>query len=169
MDSIWKKNAPQVRFEALDGNKSTDVLIIGGGIAGILCAYKLKTAGVDCMLVEATELSGGITKNTTAKITLAHGFLYDKLIRRFGEEKARLYAEAQTQAGKEFFAGLMHRMMKDGHKHAGFELTPEMMQMLGGFTVLRLSSMMGMANISFTKEELLKMNKQLNRIRKPKN
>ena len=43
-----------------------------------------------------------------------------------------------------------------------------MMQMLGGFTVLRLTSMIGMVNISFTKEELLKMNKQLNRIRKPK-
>ncbi len=42
------------------------------------------------------------------------------------------------------------------------------MDMLGGFSVLRLSSMMGMMNISFTKEELLKMNKQLNRIRKPK-
>ena len=42
------------------------------------------------------------------------------------------------------------------------------MQMMGGFTVLRLSGMLGMANISFTKEELLKMNKQLNRIRKPK-
>ena len=42
------------------------------------------------------------------------------------------------------------------------------MQMLGGFSVLRLSSMMGMMNISFTKEELLKMNRQLNRIRKPK-
>ena len=38
----------------------------------------------------------------------------------------------------------------------------------GGFSVLRLSSMMGMMNISFTKEELLKMNKQLNRIKKPK-
>ena len=42
------------------------------------------------------------------------------------------------------------------------------MEMLGGFTVLRLSSMMGMMNISFTKEELLKMNKKLNRIKKPK-
>ena len=44
-----------------------------------------------------------------------------------------------------------------------------LMDMMGGFTVLRLSSMMGMMNISFTKEELLKMNKQLNRIKKPKN
>ena len=52
---------------------------------------------------------------------------------------------------------------------AGFELGPEMMQMMGGFTVLRLTSMIGMLNISFTKEELLKMNKQLNRIKKPKN
>ena len=43
-----------------------------------------------------------------------------------------------------------------------------LMEMMGSFTVLRLSSMMGMANITFTKEELLKMNRQLNRIRKPK-
>ena len=44
-----------------------------------------------------------------------------------------------------------------------------MMEMLGGFSVLRLSSMMGMMGVTFTKEELLKMNKKLNRIRKPKN
>ena len=58
-------------------------------------------------------------------------------------------------------------------KSGGFEVDLKadsgLMQMMGGFTVLRLSSMMGMMNISFTKEELLKMNKQLNRIRKPKN
>ena len=43
-----------------------------------------------------------------------------------------------------------------------------MSMMLGSFTVLRLSSMMGMANLSFTKEELLDINAQLNKIRKPK-
>ena len=41
-------------------------------------------------------------------------------------------------------------------------------QMLGGFTVLRMTSMLGMVNVSLTKEELLKLNKQLNMIRKPK-
>jgi len=50
----------------------------------------------------------------------------------------------------------------------GFELSEDMMQMMGGFTVLRLTSLVSMMNISFTKEELLKMNRQLNRIRKPK-
>ncbi len=102
MESIWEKNATRVRFDILKENKSTDVLIIGGGIAGILCAYKLKNAGVDCLLVEATEICGGITKNTTAKITLQHGLIYDKMIRRFGENTARLYAEAQEKACKEY-------------------------------------------------------------------
>ena len=52
---------------------------------------------------------------------------------------------------------------------AGFEIQDSMKQMMGGFTVLRLTSMMGMMNLNFTKEELLEMNRQLNKIRKPKN
>ena len=102
MESVWEKTAAKPRFDALDGNKSTDVLIIGGGIAGILCAYQLKNAGVDCMLAEAVEICGGITKNTTAKITLGHALIYDKMIKRFGENKARLYAEAQSKAIREY-------------------------------------------------------------------
>ncbi|MBQ7333074.1 MAG: FAD-binding oxidoreductase, partial [Clostridia bacterium] len=102
MESIWKKSAPKVDFEALNGKKSTDVLIVGGGIAGILCAYKLKNAGVDCILAEADRICNGITKNTTAKITIAHGLIYDKLIKRFGEDRARLYLEAQLRAVEEY-------------------------------------------------------------------
>ena len=48
------------------------------------------------------------------------------------------------------------------------KLSKEMMQMLNGFTVLRLTGLVSMVGLEFTKEELLKMNKQLNRIRKPK-
>lgn len=102
MGSIWQNNADRVRFNSLDGGKDTDVLIIGGGIAGLLCAYKLKNAGVDCLLAEAEEICGGITKNTTAKITLGHGLIYDKMIKRFGEERTRLYAEAQLKAIEEY-------------------------------------------------------------------
>ncbi len=102
MESVWEKTATKPQFDAPRGTKKTDVLIIGGGIAGILCAYKLKNAGVNCMLVEATEICGGITKNTTAKITLQHGSIYDKMIRRFGKERAQIYAEAQRKAIQEY-------------------------------------------------------------------
>ena len=56
-------------------------------------------------------------------------------------------------------------------KSGGFsnmKISKDMIRMMGGFTVLRLTGMIGMINISFTKEELLKLNKQLNRIRKPR-
>ncbi len=91
-----------MRFAPLQESKKTDVLIVGGGIAGILCAHMLSRAGVDCMLLEAGEICGGITKNTTAKITLGQGLLYDKMIRHFGEERARLYLEAEIRAGREY-------------------------------------------------------------------
>jgi beta-galactosidase len=60
----------------------------------------------------------------------------------------------------------------DGEKKSGgFDVDLSsgggLMDMMGGFTVLRLTSMMGMMNVSFTKEELLKMNKKLNKIKKP--
>ncbi len=102
MESVWEKNLSGVKFDSLQGNKNTDVLIIGGGIAGILCAYKLKKAGVDCILTEASKICGGITKNTTAKITVQHGAIFDQLIKDFGERKARLYLQAQIRGGEEY-------------------------------------------------------------------
>jgi len=43
-----------------------------------------------------------------------------------------------------------------------------MMDMMGSFTVLRMSGMVGMVGVSFTKEELLTMNAQLNKIKAPR-
>ena len=56
----------------------------------------------------------------------------------------------------------------DGEKKKamGFELTPAMMKMIGGFTVLRAMNMAGSANITVTKEQLLALNEQLNKIKK---
>ena len=60
---------------------------------------------------------------------------------------------------------------RDKKKGGGFELDLStengFMQMIGGFSVLRLTSMLSIANVSFTKEELLKFNRQLNKIKKP--
>jgi len=41
-----------------------------------------------------------------------------------------------------------------------------MMKMLGGFTVLRAMNMAGSANITVTKEQLLALNAELNKIKK---
>lgn len=102
MNSVWTECTEHIRFEALNKSIKTDVLVIGGGIAGILCAYMLKNAGIDCVLVEANRICSGITGNTTAKITIHHGLIYDKLIKRSGYDNARLYLEANIRADKEY-------------------------------------------------------------------
>ena len=102
MESIWEGSATHVCFNPLKESKSTDVLIVGGGITGILCAYMLKNKGIDCILVEADKICKGITMDTTAKITLGHGLLYHKLIKSFGQENARLYLQAQLQAFEKY-------------------------------------------------------------------
>ena len=55
---------------------------------------------------------------------------------------------------------------KDPDKAAAFEFNEGMMSMIGSFTVLRLSSMLGMMGINPTKEELLDLNAKLNMIAK---
>lgn len=96
--SIWTQSLELPKFEALKHDLKTDVLIIGGGIAGLLCAYLLDQVGVAYTLVEAERICGGITKNTTAKITAQHGLIYTKLIRTFGSEKARMYLHINQKA-----------------------------------------------------------------------
>ena len=80
-----------------------------------------------------------------------------------------------TVRGKMIFMGLMGKMLgggkKDGEgmKAAGFDVTPDMMSMMNGFTVLRLLTLMGgMMDAKFTKEDLLELNAKLNKIKKPK-
>ena len=100
MESIWNSDVKKPKFGALKGDIKTDVLIIGGGICGVLCAYMLKNAGVDCVVAEADKICAGITNGTTAKITVQHGLIYDKIISKYGIEKAWLYYKSQADALK---------------------------------------------------------------------
>lgn len=100
--SLWQDNSNLPEFNTLKGEFKTDVLIIGGGISGILCAYFLKQSGVDYMLVEGSKIASGTTKNTTAKITSQHGLIYSKIAHKYGKESALMYLEANQKALSKF-------------------------------------------------------------------
>ena len=102
MKSIWDKSIDLPEFNSVDSDLETDVLIIGGGICGILCAYYLNKAGVDYTLLESDRICCNTTANTTAKITSQHGFIYDKIIKKYGVKAAKLYLEANEKAIEDY-------------------------------------------------------------------
>ena len=85
--SIWERDVEFPSFPKLEGDIKTDVLVIGGGLCGVLCAWFLKQAGVDYVLVEGDAVGRGVTCNTTAKITSQHGLIYEKLLRTQGKRR----------------------------------------------------------------------------------
>lgn len=97
MKSVWQDTSLP-RFPQLEGDVKTDVLIIGGGIAGVLTAYFLQQKGVKYILVEKDRICGENTQNTTAKITVQHGLIYSRLFRSGGVYTAEKYLKANTAA-----------------------------------------------------------------------
>jgi glycine/D-amino acid oxidase-like deaminating enzyme/nitrite reductase/ring-hydroxylating ferredoxin subunit len=110
--SLWLATTPETHYPPLSGDVSVDVAVLGGGITGIATAYFLKQAGATVAVVEAGRVVESVTGNTTAKITSLHGLIYDQLVSDFGEEKARLYGEAQETA-KERIASLVGQLQID--------------------------------------------------------
>ncbi len=124
MDSIWTKNVRLPQFPVLEGDVKTDVLIIGGGITGLLCARFLQERGVDYLLVEGRTIGCGITQNTTAKITLQHGLIYHKLIKDMGKELAGQYLRANREAVGEY-AKLCRKLDCDYEEKTSFVYSRE--------------------------------------------
>ncbi len=102
MLSIWSDNNRLPQFRSLQGDLKTDVLIVGGGLAGLLTAYFLRQEGVDYALVEGRSIASGVTANTTAKITVQHGLIYHRLLRQFGLEQSQAYLGYHYKALKKY-------------------------------------------------------------------
>ena len=82
MDSIWSKTCKRKKRPALSGEIRADVAVIGGGITGILTAWQLEQAGIRTVILEADQIGGGQTKNTTAKITSQHGMFCHRFLEK---------------------------------------------------------------------------------------
>ena len=123
-------------------------------------AYRLKEVGAVLNWFDIKEIEGRFSLNNK----------FGDILETF---RGKLFALSLVGNIKKKMNANKKKNSKDGEKSegfsaAGFKLSKEMMKMVYSFTVLRLTSLIAMLNISFTKEELLKLNKKLNKIKKPK-
>lgn len=96
--SYWLDSTPTSSYPSLDRDIDVDIAIVGGGLAGINTAYLLKEAGYKIVILEADKICQGATAYTTAKITSQHGLIYGKIRKKYGEEMAKLYGQANEKA-----------------------------------------------------------------------
>ena len=96
--SLWLGTTAETAYPPLDGSTSVDVAVVGGGIAGITTAFLLAREGRSVALLDSKRILHGATGYTTAKVTAAQGTTYTDVRKRFGEEGARLYADANLTA-----------------------------------------------------------------------
>ena len=98
MGSVWQQEPALPEFPQLSGDIDVDVLVIGGGLAGLLTAHCLRAKGIDVVLTEKDRICAATTAHTTAKITAQHGLIYHKISRSYGEDAAKLYYKAHSEA-----------------------------------------------------------------------
>ena len=111
--SYWVKSAEAERHPPLQLDAACDVVVVGAGIVGVTCAFKLARSGARVILLEARRIGSGTTGYTTAKISSLHGLTYSKLESSLGAEEARIYAEA-NEAGLAEIGSLVEELTTSG-------------------------------------------------------
>ncbi|OJH37832.1 FAD-dependent oxidoreductase [Cystobacter ferrugineus] len=107
--SLWTVSAPARRYPSLPGDLEVDVVVVGGGIAGLTTAWLLKQEGKRVAVVEMHRILTGQTGQTTAHLTELLDVSYATLASDFGEKGARLAAES-VRASIEKISSLVERL-----------------------------------------------------------
>src|SRR4051794_24087243 len=110
--SLWVDTAPATDYPPLEPGGHFDVAVLGGGMAGLTTAYLLEQQGASVAVIEAGRVAAGVPAYTTAKVSPLHGTIYSTIERKFGEDGARVYGEANETA-KEWMAALVEELAID--------------------------------------------------------
>jgi glycine/D-amino acid oxidase-like deaminating enzyme len=93
--SLWQLTGPQpLGGDALPAR--ADVVVAGGGLAGLSTALELSRTGHRVVVVESHELGGRTTARTTGKVSLLQGSTASQVRSHAGDDGVAAYLEANA-------------------------------------------------------------------------
>ena len=95
---FWLDRRGELARGSIQSNLDFDVAIVGAGAVGLQTAHKLCESGLKVAVLEARKIGFQATGRSTGKITSQHGLRYERLIRDFGFDEAKLYADVNEHA-----------------------------------------------------------------------
>ena len=100
---VWldQTSTPKRKYPRHYGHLDVDVVIIGGGITGAICAYCFSAAGISVALLESKVVGRGSTAASTALLMQEPDRDFSDLERRFGRRAAREIWMALSRATKD--------------------------------------------------------------------
>ena len=113
--SIWLLGKNNKLFKSLDKDISTDILIIGGGIAGLSTAYFLMNSNYNITLIDKNYIGLGITSNSSAKISFVREGIYHKMKKNIGKR----YLDSQLESIK-----ILKSIISNNKINCDFEVSP---------------------------------------------
>lgn len=96
--TLWMPAPLQTSGPLMTAETSTDVCVIGAGIAGLTTAYMLAKTGAQVVVLEAEDIAAGETGRTSAHLANALDDRFHWLERVHGTQGARLAAESHGKA-----------------------------------------------------------------------
>ena len=102
---------------SLNENIECDILIVGGGMAGMNVAYNLKDEDLNIVLIDKGKIGYGVTSKTTGKITFLQGDIYNKIEKIYDFDMAKRYFESQVEA-----INIISNIIKENNIKCDFEM-----------------------------------------------
>lgn len=96
--SLWLRFMRFTKSPPLEEDIDTDILIVGGGMAGLNTAYFLMNSGKKIVLIDKDTCGKGVSAHTTGKLTYLQEDVYHKIKKNYDEKTALQYLESQKEA-----------------------------------------------------------------------